>query len=229
MKPGSGAEAGGHQALARFLERVRKSFSHDLRTPLSTIVNYASVLEATHGEGAEEVRDLGRRIRSNALRAARMIQLVANATGLASRALDPTPTDLAALARSVLADTGGRAEVRLAADTAHACTVDAEILGYAWRAYIAVEVDAAGAAVNEVELDVGTGGSVELRCGSGSASRVASDLSNYLRHNGGASRLETSLGLSLAKELVEAHGGELAVAGRPAAGSSLRIRLPAGP
>jgi len=34
------------QPLVRFLERIRKSFSHDLRTPLGSIVNYAAVLEA---------------------------------------------------------------------------------------------------------------------------------------------------------------------------------------
>src|SRR6187399_443842 len=95
--------AGAPPALARFLQRVHKSFSHDLGAPLGSIVNYACVLESgqalparsgenessaatpdTHGQ---EVRELGRRIRTNAMRAARMLQLLATATGLASRPL----------------------------------------------------------------------------------------------------------------------------------------------
>ena len=102
----------GELPIARFLERIRNSFSHDLRTPLGSIVNYAAVLEATQGADTEEVRDLGRRIRGNAQRASRMIQLLANATGLASRPYRAVLTDLLALAQSVLSDVGGPGQGR---------------------------------------------------------------------------------------------------------------------
>lgn len=224
------------QPLTIFLERIRKTFSHDLRTPLSTIVNYASILESHECTGAEEVRDLGRRIRGNALRSARMIELLANATALASRPLRASITDLAALARSVLVDTGGRGDVHLGSGTTTAVArLDAEVLGYAWRAFISVEADAIAGPVHEIGVDVHSAGAdwvIELRCG-GSNRLLSSapppaliEAPIYLRHNGGSARLETSMGFGLAQDLVVCHGGELGVWGRPGATSGLRLRLP---
>lgn len=225
------------QPLVRFLERIRKSFSHDLRTPLGSIVNYAAVLEASQGAEAEEVRDLGRRIRTNAQRMARMVQLLATATGLASRPLRDASTDLLTLARAVLTDTNGRGQVRLGHDARSALAViDAEVVGFAWRAYVAVECDALGHPVDEAELVVIKAQddlTVELKCGaepvtlSGPAISEANvELPSYLRHNGGPARLESSMGLSLAQDLVVSHGGQFEVWGRPGARSGLRLRFP---
>lgn len=233
MAPNSSADVN-NQTLSRFLQRIRKSFSHDLRTPLSAIVNYAAVLESTHAAETDEVHDLGRRIRGNALRIAHMIQLLATATGLASRPLHASTTDLAALARSLLVDSGGRGEVHVATPSVIA-NLDAEILGFAWRAYVAVETDATGGPIHEADLEVQIGKDeviAELRCG-GSAHAVVPtpgnsvlDVPSYLRHNGGPARLERSLGFSLAQDLVECHGGDFLVWGRPGAASGLRLRLP---
>lgn len=232
------SEAVHDHTLSRFLEHIRGSFSHDLRTPLGTIVNYAGVLEAQQSVNLEDVHNLGLRIRENALRVARMIQQLATATGLANRAPHATATDLAALARSVLVDAGGRGEVSVTAEsTAHVKEVDAEILGFAWRAFVAVEADASGGPVHELALEIREAPGavlVELRRGSTSvqdAHAVASaslEVGSYLRHNGGNARLETSMSFSLAQDLVVSHGGELGVWGRPGAGSGLSVRLPAG-
>ncbi len=141
--------------LVRFLERIRKSFSHDLRTPLGTIVNYAAVLEANQGSDAEEVRDLGRRIRSNAQRVARMVQLLATATSLASRPMQTDPTDLVALAKSVLGDGGGAGRVLSSGNPKQLfADVDAEIVGFAWRAFVAVQNDARGKPIDELEVAI---------------------------------------------------------------------------
>jgi two-component system, OmpR family, sensor histidine kinase KdpD len=219
-------------ALARFLQRIQKTFSHDLRTPLSTIVNYAAVLEANQETNAEEVRDLARRIRENALRAARMIQLLATAVALASRPMTPSSTDLAALARSVLVDSGGAGEVRVPSHASSIASVDAEVLGFAWRAYVAVESDATGGPVRTATLDMHPANDdvmIELVCGtpprSGTPDPV--ELSQYLRHNGGPARLENAMGFALAQYLVESHGGQFGVWGRPGSASGLRLRLPA--
>lgn len=225
------------QALSRFLEHIRGSFSHDLRTPLGTIVNYAGVLEAQQSVNLEDVHNLGLRIRENALRVARMIQQLATATGLANRASHATATDLAALARSVLVDAGGRGDVVVTAETAaRVRDVDAEILGFAWRAFVAVEADASGSPVHELALEIREAQGavlVELRRGSTgdpdprAVESASLEVGSYLRHNGGSARLETSMGFSLAQDLVVSHGGELGVWGRPGAGSGLRVRLPA--
>lgn len=224
--------------LARFLERIRCSFSHDLRTPLGTIVNYAAVLEATPGVDSVEVRDLGRRIRDNAQRVSRMVQLLATATGLASRPWQTTTTDLVVLAQSVVTDLGGRGRVRLAPNMSTALVdVDAEILGFAWRAYAAVEHGTRARSVDECELLLEKGFQdvrVELRCGPPNPVATGSqtletdlELTEFLRHNGGPDRLESAMGLKLAEDLVISLGGELRVWGRPGVRSGLRFRFPA--
>lgn len=225
----------GQTRLVRFLDRIRQTVSHDMRTPLGSIVNYAAVLEATQGADAEEIRDLGRRIRGNAQRTARMIQLLATVVGLGSRPLRTASTDLRVLARSILGDGGGRGEVNLAArSAAPILEVDAEVIGFVWRAYVAVESDSTGKPMDAAELIVVpevSGVLVELHGGSTTvqSARTTSeivDMAGYLRHNSGPARLENSLGLGLAEDLVIRHGGELGVFGRPGAGSGIRVRLP---
>lgn len=236
--PESGATAIAASRL-RFLERIQKAFSHDLRTPLGTIVNYAGVLETMQEPNAEEVRDLGRRIRGNAQRVARMVQMLVVAMGHANRPLRCSSTDLAALAAAVLADAGGRANVQsIPSGVVRIVEVDAELLGFAWRAFVAVESDARGRALDELELRSEWNDGrlvVELSTRDGSTPAGA-DLrvprpyvarQDYLRHNGGPARLECALGFGLAEELLASHGGEVQVWGRPASASGLRVTLPA--
>lgn len=222
--------------LVRFLERIRKSFSHDLRTPLGTIVNYAAVLEANQGSDAEEVRDLGRRIRSNAQRVARMVQLLATATSLASRPMQSDPTDLVALAKSVLGDGGGAGRVLSSGNPKQLfADVDAEIVGFAWRAFVAVQNDARGKPIDELEIAIQPAEAVvwiDVASHSGESSSstraltdVVVELPIFLRHNNGAARLESAMGLGLAQDLVISHGGELIVSGKPGLDSGMRLRF----
>lgn len=222
-----------HLPLAVFLERIRKSFSHDLRSPLGTIVNYAAVLETYDGEKAENVRDLARRIRGNAQCAARMVQLLESAVKLAS-SHHPAPTDVLALARSIVIDAGGGGQVALLSSaSAPLAEIDPEVLGFAWRAYVTLESEALGKPVDDATLNVLLAPelSLELCCGAGPSPAPpgqAVALASFLRHDGGSARIESSLGMKLAQDLITSHGGELLVWGRPGAGSGLRVRFPAG-
>lgn len=258
------SSAGTPPALARFLERVHKSFSHDLGAPLGSIVNYASVLESgqalhsleprgdlpPHGgtmldappgiAPGLEVRELGRRIRTNAMRAARMIQLLATATGLASRSLHAGSTDVLPLARSVLMDAGGRGQVRGVTSPAERgatrpsealVDLDPDLIGFVWRAYVAVENDARGKPTDEASLQVLEQDgqlSIEMRCcDNGSMPGERSDATNFMLQNVGPARMETSMGFGLAVDLVLSHGGAFEVWGRPGRSSALRLRFPA--
>jgi len=230
----------GEAPIARFLDRVRAAFSHDLRTPLGSIVNYAAVLESKAGAESEDVRDLGRRIRSNAQRASRMIQLLAGGMGLASRPLRAASTDVVALAQAVLTDTGVQGRARPGASSQDTLTeVDPEVLGFALRAYAALEHDARGKSPADVDLLVRKeSGHVQIDVSThgprGAADSTTGpnfdagelELTQFLRHNGGADRLETSLGLKLAQDLLVSLGGDLQVYGRPGLGSGMRLRIP---
>jgi light-regulated signal transduction histidine kinase (bacteriophytochrome) len=237
MNPSCAKAEVGTTRLTRFLDRIRYAVSHDLRTPLGTIVNYATVLEAAQGPGSFETRDLAGRIRRNAQRSARMVQLLVTVIGLASRPLASSSTDLLVLVRSILGDAGGRGSAHLLPDSqASNVSVDAEVVGFAWRAYLATEsdssgkpVDAAGILVRQDEDSV----QIDLRCDAsetaqdpGTEAVERTDLLGYLRFSHGPARLENSLGLGLAEELVVCHGGTLEMFGKPGARSGIRIRLP---
>jgi hypothetical protein len=237
--------AGAPPALARFLQRVHKSFSHDLGAPLGSIVNYACVLESGQGlpassspeDGgsstahATEVRELGRRIRTNAMRAARMLQLLATATGLASRPLHGEAADALPLAKSVLMDAGGRGLVRGVAPGVTLHGLDPDLIGFVLRAYVAIENDARGKPTDEASLEVTEEDGhvvVEMRCGAnGSVPGDRSDATNFMQQNVGPARMESSMGFGLAEDLVLSHGGEFEVWGRPGRASALRLRFPA--
>jgi K+-sensing histidine kinase KdpD len=217
--------------LVRFLERIKRSFSHDLRTPLATIVNYATVLEASEGSESGDVKDLSRRIRNNAQRLSNMLQLLAQATSLASRPWRSTSADLLSLARSVLHDAGGSTSVRWDGPASGAVVaVDAEIVGFVWRTFIVVQGDAQSRPVVGTELRLHPSSErmeVELICAehgpAADASPAALELPAFLRHNNGPARLESGMGLSLAEDLVISHGAELRVWGRPGSTSGVRL------
>jgi K+-sensing histidine kinase KdpD len=237
MNPSCPQADAGTTRLIRFLDRIRHAVSHDLRTPLGTIVNYASVLEAAQGPGAYETRDLAARIRRNAQRSARMVQLLVTVIGLASRPLASSPTDLLVLVRSILSDAGGAGSVHLLPTSQPASvSIDAEVVGFAWRAYLATEADSAGRPVDCAELLVRQDDEavqIDLRCAGQASPDDAlaapderTDLLGYLRFSHGPARLENSLGLGLAEELLVCHGGALEMSGKPGSGSGIRIRLP---
>src|SRR4029450_13848987 len=98
-------------------------------------------------------------------------------------------------------------------------SVDAEVVGFAWRAYVATESDSVGRPVDGAGLLVRQDGDcvqLDLCCdgaGAGGApgpgASEPTDLPGYLRFSHGPARLENSLGLGLAEELLVCHGGAL--------------------
>lgn len=215
-----------------FLERLRQAFSHDLRTPLGSIVNYAATLEVMPPPSTETLRDVACRIRENAQRAARMGEILATAMRLA--ATRPTsalaPTDLAAVARAILSDGGARSP-RVEVDRPRTVVCDAEVIAFAWRAFLAFERDAA--AQPAVHFVIECFPTAERRdciglspLGVGVTGAPRADLDAFVRQGGGKNRLETSLALRIACELLSLHAYEVELRGQPAHAAVLLITLP---
>jgi signal transduction histidine kinase len=215
--------------LARFLERARSYCFHELRGSLGTISNYASVLELGQANSTE-ISDLARRIRTSALRTARLLQLFGNAVDLASRPLNSRTTDLRELAHAVLVEVGGAGDVSCE-DPEASAEVDPDLVNFAWRAYVEMETGCRGQPIHHVVLRVssGTGKSeFELECCDGTppADSGEEGLESYLGRISGSARLEHAPGLTLAHHLVTSHEGRMDLSGEPGRASRLRLALP---
>ncbi|MCC6409578.1 MAG: hypothetical protein IT453_20645 [Planctomycetes bacterium] len=226
------------ERVEAFRERVRKALAHDLRTPLGTIANYATILEYyDHGE-SEEARVFGGRIRASAMRLSAMLDELAEAWKLASAPSLPAEVDPAGLLRELLASTGIRATyLGDDAGSSARCTLDAALLGYAWRAFLRLQAESSARELLELELHVEpsvAGTCVELRSGAlelrseAAAGPPGEPLraTAFARQPSNRPTLDGGFALSLAEDLIRLHGGAFELWGRPGAAARLSIAFP---
>jgi signal transduction histidine kinase len=222
-------------ALHAFMERVQATLGHDLRTPLGTIVNYASVLEEDVGLDGERRSELPRRIRGQAMQAAEMLQLLLDATLLAAAVPIVVRVDPDALLRSVVAELEGDAPEPDAAPSpgSRAIGLDPRVVGFAWRSFLALErtltsrpLSAARTTIDAVDGRV----RLELAFGGADAESAAPiDVEAFTRQNAAEIPAPSRFALRLSRDLVRARGGELLVRGRVGADAAIRIDLPRAP
>jgi K+-sensing histidine kinase KdpD len=230
-------------ALQRFMQRVSATLGHDLRTPLGTIVNYASVLEEDPELAVAGLREVPRRIRGQAMQLAEMLQLLLDATNLAAAPPGRTAVDPDLLLRTVIAELEGDPLVRerpavpmgAAADAATAPPPDAlalepRIVAFAWRSFLGlarrlssralaaarVAVDARSERVR-LSLIVGRDGEADVP-------PLAFD--EFVRSGGGDVSAAHRLALRLSRDLVAARGGELSFGGRLGADAAIHLEFP---
>jgi two-component system OmpR family sensor kinase len=242
-------------ALNGMLERLERAFSareasedrlrqfvadasHELRTPLASIRGYAELYRM--GAAADpEKRELAmRRIEEEAKR---MGVLVEDLLALArlDRSPEPRrePVDMGKLARDVAVDARATApDRRIALESPDSAVVDGDphqlhqVLANLVRnalvhtpAGTPVELDVAhaGASVTVTVRDHGPG----LPPGSGG--RL---FERFWRAEGGRERgrAGAGLGLAIAREIVVAHGGDIAASDAPGGGALFTVRLRAG-
>jgi signal transduction histidine kinase len=102
----------------RELEAFSYSVAHDLRAPLRGINGFASILLEDHADKVDaEGRECLQRINENALLMAQLIDALLSLSQVTRSELEPRPTDLSTLARSVV-DRIAAAEPERAVETA---------------------------------------------------------------------------------------------------------------
>ncbi|MBI5836686.1 MAG: hypothetical protein HZB25_05535 [Candidatus Eisenbacteria bacterium] len=93
-----------HEAL-RELETFSHSLSHDLRSPVGAVINFAEILEEDHGQAlGEEGLRLTSRIRSSAGAAVRLLNELVQLTWVGQGELERKDVDMTAVARGAFAE-----------------------------------------------------------------------------------------------------------------------------
>ena len=222
-------------ALHAFMQRVQATLGHDLRTPLGTIVNYASVLEEDGGLDEARRRELPRRIRGQAMQAADMLQMLLDATLLAASVPRCIPTDPAALLRSIVAEIEGDELLAAPAlpEEVETMELDPGVVGFAWRAFLLLEKSLTsrplgGARATIVTHEDGLRLDLAFRA-SDVVGPALIDLDAFNRGSLLDVPATNRFALRLSRDLVRSRGGELLLRGRVGADAAICLVLPPAP
>lgn len=228
------AEQRSHRRLEQEL-RLGETFTgvlgHDLRSPLTAIAANAALLQ--EGLSVEQSQRTAARISSSAARMTRMIEQLLDLTRIRSGGGMPIrrlPMELAELCEQVIREieVGQRQrqiELTIVGDTRGFWDPDrlgqvvSNLVGNAARHGEAGPIEATldGREREEVMLVVYNRGTIPPA--------LMPHLFDPFRQ-GDSSRSGLGLGLFITKQIVEAHGGSLAVCSSPSEGTSFQMRLP---
>ena len=235
------AQAERLEELDRLKTRLFANLSHEFRTPLTLLLG--PIDDALAGRAGEIPAPLAGQLPAMQQSARRLLTLVNQLLDLAkleagALAFDPAPTDLAALARSAAAAFAGQAErggVGLLVETAETPLVAEVDAGQ-------IETVLTNLLANALAF-TGRGGKVRLSvaAASGHATLAVADtgtgiapdalpyvFDRFRQADGSATRAHggTGIGLALAKELTERHGGTISVESAVGFGTTFTVRLP---
>jgi len=226
-------------------DRVKTAFvsnmSYELRTPLTSIAGFAEMMQAGYaGELSPQMRDYVEAIIASTTRLSRLIDNVLDLTQGAAGGLpiERKPVAVEALLRRIAGEIEAQAAAR---DVTLALDIPDEIgavSGDARRLHQAIEH-----IVDNAVRYVDGGGRVLIHAeGSSDAVRiVVSDngpgidaktqvrlFDAFARFGRGADGRASGVGLPLARQLVEAHGGSVALMSEPGQGTIVTVDLPRG-
>jgi len=230
------------EALDEARQRLFQDLSHELRTPLTMISTpLHTVLQDTDGALPKDARELLEAARRNAKQLENLVDQVTALSRLeAGRlSLDPQPGDLVAFAHETTRSFEPMAErndlqLRFRAGLDQLSTVfDPErlrsVLGNLIENALHYTPDGGKVLVRVERPDEQTAALRVSDTGPGIPEDERSDLFDRF-HRGDASRRTHSdgsgLGLALAQELTELHGGTIAVESEVGLGSTFTVRLP---
>ena len=231
-------DAGREVQVARLRSEFVANVSHELRTPLTSIRMYAETLLMGRYRSAEQMQDYLTTLLHESRRLSRLVDNVLDFARIerGDRTYQRQPCDLGDAARAALETFGGvfaaegfEVEEAIAAELppvlADQEAVEgavANILGNAVKfssehKTIRLAVEQRGAEVVVEVADQGIG------LPAGEEERI---FEQFHRGANAASTAGTGLGLSLVKNVVEAHGGRVEAANRPGGGSVFRLYFP---
>jgi light-regulated signal transduction histidine kinase (bacteriophytochrome) len=210
-------------------ETVRRSLSHDVRTPLGTIVNYASVLESIEHPQAAEVRALSRKVRDNAMRAASMLQQISDAVTVLTQNERVKEFDVAPLLDHCLqASISGRAIDVSPQNALPPLRGHVAMLEFLWKAVFRFDSEMRGRTLDRVEYEASTtSGELHLKVWLGPRAagpqQPLLEPARLLRDEGARIATETRMAFELALGLLESSGGRVTIRGKP--GGACEVEL----
>jgi signal transduction histidine kinase len=228
------------QAIAR-QRRFIADASHELRTPLTQLHTRAQLLErGLHaGTDPERLRGDAQRLVQGTRQLGEIVQELLLAAQLRTGPTEAGPVDLGALAAEVVdadAERAAHAGVEMVVSAGDDCRVPG--VATALRRVLVALLDNALAHTS-------TGGHVRVRLsrsadggtvqcvveddGEGFAPEDNELIFERFARGGHGDRRRFGLGLALVREVVESHGGTVRATGRPGAGATFTLVLPAWP
>jgi signal transduction histidine kinase len=215
------------------LERVRRALAHDLRTPLGTIGNYATILEYHDQAKPEEVRAYATRIRASVARTSLMLTQLTDALTLATHKSGGKRAEPTVVLLALLAELGVQAQGPSLDDEPRGfADVDPDLLRYCWRAFLVMHVQTAP----EVRLDLDVSWSEEgddvivdlwLSKEHDVLAGERIDPAAYSPRQLESPPQDARFSLTLAEDLVKARNGTLEILGHDNVPTHLRLRVPA--
>jgi signal transduction histidine kinase len=212
--------------------------SHELRTPLTSISGYAALLERKGFRDREIAETSVEAIRQSSRRMERLVEdLLCLAGGDEGAPMEPRCGDLGAVAAEAVKTARGAAQGKV---SIRYVQPEGPVRAYFDRARVeqalAILLDNAAKYTppgGEVTVSVGEhDGWADLAVsdtGVGiSEDRIPQIFERFYRADEARNTGGAGLGLSIARQIAEAHGGTIAVESKPDEGSTFVFRIPAG-
>ena len=240
--PASGLPAGGIEALRREAEQARRELdalhsavSHDLRSPIGAVLNFATVLEIDHGtELSADARQILDRIRRSAESGISLLDGLSRLSRVERSSLRPERLDVAAIVRRAFAEVKPPgAEVELTVGELPEVSADAALLRTAFAELFANGIKFS-ARREKAHIAVsgrrGAGGEV-VYCvaddGVGFEPRFASKLFGVFERVHSREEFPgAGVGLALVRRIAERHGGRVWAEAEPEGGARFHLALP---
>jgi two-component system OmpR family sensor kinase len=212
--------------------------SHELRTPLAALRGQVDVMRRAIPEQPADAERLAASMRRELARLSRLVDdllVLARLDALGSAALAPGSVDVCSVAEDVYAQVTALPaardrEIRLEQNGPVRIVADGERLHQVLLNLLANAVEhipAGGQATLCIE-PTECGARVEVRDNGGGipADHLAHIFDRFYRADGVRQRGGAGLGLSIARAIVEAHGGRIHASNLPSGGANFSVELP---